>query len=67
MYIIGYRDQNDKVLLKILKLFKMILKKKFINFFQKFGGWVGEGPVMVRQFCSVVMIDCIRTVKYMLY
>ena len=28
MYIIGYRDQNDKVLLKNLKLFKMILKKK---------------------------------------
>ena len=28
MYIIGYRGQNDKVLLKNLKLFKMILKKK---------------------------------------
>ena len=36
--IIGYGGQNDKVLLKIFKLFRIIQKKKFINFFQKFGG-----------------------------
>ena len=27
MYIMGYRSQNDKVLLKNLELFKIILKK----------------------------------------
>ena len=36
--IIGYEGQNDKVLLKIFKLFRIIQKKKIINFFQKFGG-----------------------------
>ena len=38
MYIIGYGGQNDKVLLKNLKLFKMILKKKNSLIFFKNGG-----------------------------
>ena len=38
MYIIGYGGQNDKVLLKIFKLFRIIQKKIFIHFFQKSGG-----------------------------
>ena len=43
VYIIGYGGQNDKVLLKIFKLFRIIQKIYiFINFFQKFGG--GQGP-----------------------
>ena len=44
MYIIGYRGQNDKVLLKNLKLFKMILKKNSLIFFKN-GGGVGGGGV----------------------
>ena len=45
MYIIGYRGQNDKVLLKNLKLFKMILKKNSLIFFKNGGGGgVEEGP-----------------------
>ena len=37
--IIGYGGQNDKVLLKNFKLFRIIQKTYiFINFFQKFGG-----------------------------
>ena len=38
--------QNDKVLLKIFKLFRIIpkKKKKILKFFDKFGGR-GEGPL----------------------
>ena len=44
MYIIRYGDQNNKVLLKIFKLFRIIPKKKiFTNFFQNLGGG-GEAP-----------------------
>ena len=37
MYIIGYGGQNDKVLLKIFKLFR-IIKKKIHSFFSKIWG-----------------------------
>ena len=48
MYIIRYGDQNNKVLLKIFKLFRIIPKKKiFTNFFQNFGGGGRPLPVLV--------------------
>ena len=41
--LLGMGDQNDKVDLKNIKLFRIILKKKnFFNFFKKF--WGGLGP-----------------------
>ena len=44
MYIIGYGG-NDKILLKIFKLFRIIPKKTSLIFFQKFGGRGGRlGP-----------------------
>ena len=42
--LLGMGGQNDKVHLKNIKLFRIILKKKiFFNFFQKF--WGGQGPL----------------------
>ena len=44
MYIIRYKGQNDKVLLKIFKLLRMIpKKKKSLIFFKNLGGVGGGG------------------------
>ena len=47
MYIIRYKGQNDKVLLKNFKLLRMIpKKKKSLIFFKNLGGrGGGEGPL----------------------
>ena len=43
MYIIRYGGQNNKALLKIFKLFRIIPKKKYsLIFFKIWGG--GGGP-----------------------
>ena len=43
MYIIRYKGQNDKVLLKNFKLLRMIpKKKKSLIFFKNLGGSGGE-------------------------
>ena len=46
MYIIEYGGQNDKILLKIFKLFRIIQKKKYsLNFLKNLGGGGVKAPL----------------------